>query len=400
MEVDVESSEAAMLARLRDAIRTDSALAARLAAVADADVFAIVARAEASALGINLSQAAIAAAAGPDPLGLKRFALPLPTQDGWPASDWLPTAVVDGAAGPVVEWLHFAGRRLTEPFFEDAVRRARRIPLNRLCPVLTPLARFAETMPADAAFTPSGLVFHLSRCGSTLVAQMLAAVTAHVVASEPAPLDAIIERASSDTASARLVAVGQIRAMVAALLRDRHGDRRIGVVKLDCWHMLTWDVLAEAFPDVPFLFLYRDPVEVLVSHARRPGSQTVPGLIPHLADDSDLVADPAVFGARLLGRIAHAASDAVGAGRAIALRHDSLPEAFFDRILPHFGIAADDADCSVMRAAGRRDAKAPSMPFVDDRATKQAEATPSLRSQAAIYLTPPLARLDAAVAVR
>ncbi|RZM35261.1 MAG: sulfotransferase [Sphingomonas sp.] len=400
MKNDVESSEVAMLARLRDAIRADAALAARLATVADPDLFVAVARAEASALGIDLSQSTIAAAAGPDPLGMKRFALPLPTQEEWPTTDWLPVAVVDGAAGPVVEWLHFAGRRLTDPFFEDAVRRARRVPLNQVCPVLTPLARFAETMPTDAAFTPSGLVFHLSRCGSTLVAQMLAAVPGHVVASEPAPLDAIIQRAASGEASGRRVAVAQLRAMVAALLRDRHGDRRNGVVKLDCWHMLTWDVLAEAFPDAPFLFLYRDPVEVLVSHARRPGSQTVPGLIPHLADDSDLAADPAVFGARLLGRIAHAASDAVGAGRAIALRYESLPEAFFDRILTHFGIVADDADCATMHVAGGRNAKAPSTPFVDDRAGKQAEATSGLRAKALAFLSTPVARLDAAVAIR
>ncbi|TCM07485.1 sulfotransferase [Sphingomonas sp. PP-CC-3G-468] len=400
MEVDVKSSEAAMLTCLRDAIRADAALAARLAAVADRDLFVVVAHAEASGLGIDLSRATISAAAGPDPLGVKRFALPLPTQDEWPASDWLPVAVVDGAAGPVVEWLHFGGRRLTDPFFEDAVRRARRIPLNRLFPVLTPLAVFAETMPTDAAFIPSGLVFHLSRCGSTLVAQMLAAVPGHLVASEPAPLDAIVQRASSGETAGRPVKVARIRAMVAALLRDRHGDRRVGVVKLDCWHMLTWDVFAEAFPDVPFLFIYRDPVEVLVSHARRPGSQTVPGLIPHLADDSDLAADPAVFGARLLGRIAHAAADAVRAGRAIALRYDSLPEAFFDRILPHFGIVADDADCATMHVAGGRNAKAPSTPFVDDRSGKQAEATSGLRAQAVAFLSTPVARLDAAVATQ
>ncbi|WP_230772535.1 sulfotransferase [Sphingomonas sp. Leaf4] len=400
MRVDVESSEAAMLARLRDAIDTDPALAARLAAIVDGHSFAIVAHAEAAAFGIDLSLAAIAAAIRPDPLGLERFALPLPTHHEWPAPAWLPVAVADGAAGPVVEWLHFAGRRLTEPFFEEAVRRARCLPLNRLRPVRTPLDRFAETMPAGAAFAPSGFVFHLSRCGSTLVAQMLAAVPDHVVASEPPPLDAIVQRASTGDAAARGIAVAQLRAMVAALLRDRHGDRRIGVVKLDCWHMLAWELFAEAFSDVPFLFLYRDPVEILVSHARRPGSQTVPGLIPHLAEDSDAAADPAMFGARLLGRIADAATDAVRARRAIAVRYDALPDAFFDRILPHFGIAVDDAGRTAMRAAGGRDAKAPTTRFIDDRAAKHVEATPELRGRAAALVTPAVARLDAAEAAR
>lgn len=394
MKVDVESSEGAMLARLRDAIAADRMAAARLATIADADTFVVTLRAEAAARDIDIAAATIHAAIRPDPLGLDRFMLPHATQDAWPAADWLPVAVVDGATGPVVEWLHFAGRRLTDPFFEDAVRRARRLPLNRLLPVRTPLARFAEAMPDGAACRPAGLVFHLSRCGSTLVAQMLSAVPQQVVISEAPPLDAIVELREAG----RLAGDGtaELRAMVAALLRDRHGDRRVGVVKLDCWHMLAWEMFAAAFPDVPFVFLYRDPVEILVSHARRPGSQTVPGLVPHLCDGQADMVDPADFGARLLGRIAEVAADAVVAGRVTALRYDRLPDAVFDRILPAFGIAPDDAERRAMQAAGTRDAKAPDAPFADDRAAKQAEATADLRARAATHIAPAIARLDAA----
>ena len=38
---------------------------------------------------------------------------------------------------------------------------------------------------------PSGFIFHMSRCGSTVISQMLAALAEHVVVSEAGPIDAL-----------------------------------------------------------------------------------------------------------------------------------------------------------------------------------------------------------------
>jgi hypothetical protein len=53
--------------------------------------------------------------------------------------------------------------------------------------------------------------------------------------------------------------------MVAALGQARAGETRL-FLKLDCWHMRDLPLFRRAFPNTPWVFLYRDPVEVLVSH--------------------------------------------------------------------------------------------------------------------------------------
>src|SRR5438874_313448 len=55
------------------------------------------------------------------------------------------------------------------------------------------IARLPEWLMAHQHLRPSGLIFHMSRCGSTLVSQMLAALPANIVVSEAPPIDAIVQ---------------------------------------------------------------------------------------------------------------------------------------------------------------------------------------------------------------
>ncbi len=99
--------------------------------------------------------------------------------------------------------------------------------------------------------------------------------------------------------------------MVAAFGRKRSGRERHYVVKLDCWHTLALPLFRRAFPDVPWVFLYRDPVEVLVSQMRQRGMQMVPQYLPpgfYGIADTDATMDED-YCARVLGVICRAALD-------------------------------------------------------------------------------------------
>jgi hypothetical protein len=130
---------------------------------------------------------------------------------------------------------------------------------------ISDFVKAAEPGPA-----PDGLVFHMSRCGSTLVAQMFAALPDSMVVSEPPPLDDVLQISLLGGAD---TAIAALRAMSAAF--GRRGGRPF-VLKLDAWHALALPLFRRAFPDTPWVFLYRDPVEVLVSHMRQRGSQMLP----------------------------------------------------------------------------------------------------------------------------
>ncbi len=309
----------------------------------------------------------------------------------WPGHGWLPEAVVTTTAGPAVDWVHFGGARLTEPFFADSLRRARRRPFNRLMRYRTPLSLLATNAPELSE--PTGLVFHMSRCGSTLVAQMLAADPTSVVVSEAPPLDAVVRFIRSRPAMLLADRLALLRAMVGALGRQRT-DGGPYVVKLDSWHALSLPLFRLAFPDTPWIFLYRDPVEVIVSHLRQRGSQMVPGMGGVREDIVGAPGTPAELHiGQILAEICVAAAvhhDSDG----LLVRYDSLPEAVTRQIVPHFGIAADTSVLAAMAHVAERDAKTPMLAFAPDSESKRLNASAAVRT-AATHLDATMRQLDA-----
>lgn len=294
-----------------------------------------------------------------------------------PSPGWLPAETTGDGEDAIVEWLWVGRRRLTAPFYDGSMAQARQLPFNRLFALRTPLSELEAWARALPAVEPAGLIFHMSRCGSTLAAQMLAASPADLVLSEPPPLDAVVQAAGLDD-DAKVVL---LRAMAAALGHARNGESR-PFLKLDCWHSLSLPLFRRAFPDTPWVFVYRDPVEVLVSHLRRRGMQMVPSFVPPSTFGIDLpggVPD-ADYCARVLaavcqGVVEHGPEDG---GRLVNYR--DLPEALFTTILPHFGVAISDTEAALMRAAATRDAKAPGQAFTPDGQDKRQEASDDLRA--------------------
>ena len=381
-------SDPSPIDRLRALIVGDMALQDELAAITDEPSFVVAATAAARRARFGIETDTVERASRSDPLGLSRFDGAPPTAAGWPARAWLPSAIVATSAGPAVDWAHFADLRLTDPFFAETIHTARRRPLNNLLRVRTPLAELGTAMPPGERRMPDALIFHMSRCGSTLVSQMLAAAPGNVVVSEAPPFDSILLLAHRHPEIPLDRRVGLLRAMAAALGRDRFGDRARFAIKLDAWHALALPLLRAAFPDTPWVFLFRDPVEVMVSHMRAPGAQTVPGAMPPglYGFDESVPMPLEQYTARALGAICGAAIGHRDLGGAMFVDYASLPNAVEQRILPHFGIAPSDAERAAMRAATTHDAKATRNSFTPDSHGKQAEASDAVRAAADDHL--------------
>ena len=376
------------LARLRAMILSDQTLADRLALIEDRDAFAAAAAEAASSAGITVAPDMVHAAARRDPLGLGRFTQAPLTMTGVPGSNWLPVAIVDGPGQLAVDWAHFGDARLTESFFGSSIQRAHRRPINALLQVRTPLADLVAVRPADAAAAPDGLVFHMSRCGSTLTAQMLAAMPGMVVASEPEPLDAVVQLVHTCPDAPFEQRVALLRGMAAMLGRDRFGDRRHYVIKTDSWHSLALPLFRAAFPETPWVFLFRNPTEVMVSQRRERGLQTVRGgLLDAVFAIPDAVAlSEDEYIARVLSRVTRAAIDHADLGGGLFVDYADLPDAVEQRILPHFGIAADADSLGAARAAARWNAKSPSFAFEPDAEGKRRDAGEAVRAASAAHL--------------
>ena len=180
--------------------------------------------------------------------------------------------------------------------------------------------------------------------------------------------------------------------MVAALGRAAVDGQRHYVVKLDAWAALDLPLLAEAFPDTAFVFLYRDPVEVLVSQAGHRGYHMLPFTLDpaRLGLTAQQVASlsPDDYGAAVLGRITEAAVTAARAGRLLLVEYPELPAAVGDRIAPHLGMPLGAAEAAAMSAVTGMHAKNQVSAFVDDSATKQRAAPPQLRDAAERWAMP------------
>jgi hypothetical protein len=315
-----------------------------------------------------------------------------------PPDGWLPVRVSAHGGALYVHWAYFGGRRLRQPFFQGEVQDCAWRPPNRLFRYVTPIEKLAAWLNARPYLQPSGFIFHMSRCGSTLVSQMLAALPSNLVVSEASPIDTVVQASQwwPDLDAQRHAA--WLNAVVGAFGQQRRGDERRYFVKLDCWHTLALPLFRRAFPAVPWVFLYRDPVEVLASQMSQPGTQMLPsGIGPNLygIERSYGPGTAEDYYARVLAKVCAPVLRHYGEGGGLLVNYRELPEALFAAILPHFGVTCDEADRAAMIEATRYDAKTPGMTFTPDSEAKQRGASAATRAAAERWLRDPYSRLEA-----
>lgn len=292
---------------------------------------------------------------------------------GMPMQHWFPVALA--GAPPRLSWRHAGALRFTDPFFDNTL--ARQVPAQRQrCD--TPRAALDAVGPSMA---PDAFIFHVSRCGSTLLTQMLAALPRCVVMSEPPIIDAVLRR-HHDEALAPAETAALLRQVVHALGQRRFAEEAHFFVKLDCWHIHSLALIRLAFPATPCLFLYREPHAVLASHRRQRGPQMVPGLLHRALLPA---AAPGIAPGDLDGYAAHVLEGFFDAALADVaqlslLNYAGLPQSVTAALLPRFGIDCTVAEEELLRQRAGFQAKQPRAQFEGDPAA--CAALPQLDRQA------------------
>jgi hypothetical protein len=305
---------------------------------------------------------------------------------------WLPIGV--DPANDAVDWCRFGDQPLREPFFHDSVERALRRPFNLALRRHSTLDALLAWQARSPGIAPTALVFHASRCGSTLLAQMLARLDSHIVLSEPPPLDTLLRAHLVDPGlAARQPA--WIGALLSAYGQPRHGERAL-VVKLDAWNIAELPLLRQAHPATPWLFLYRDPLEIAVSHLQAPGRHMVPGLLgasPVLpAVDEAAGWSRAECVARTIGRLLGTGLEQCTRHGGVAVNYEELPAALGGRLAPLFGL--DAASVAAALAGARDHAKRPGEAFEPDRQRKREAADEDTRRQVERWAMPAYRALE------
>jgi hypothetical protein len=245
---------------------------------------------------------------------------------------WYP--VVVRARG--VWWRYLGDKRFEEPFFHDTLRN---LPADERYTTWTPWERLSD----EGDIAPTAFIFHVSRCGSTLLTQLLATERSCIALSEPPVIDSCLRQEGGCSESA-------MRKTVAALGQQRSPTERHLFIKLDSWHIGSLPLFRRVFPQTPFLFLYREPAEVLASHRRLRGRQMVPDLVEQSMVGGAVLegGDIEGYGARVLEHFY--ASAVKWADELLLIDYRQLPQVAWTELAEWLSLSQDTRAIAAMQA--------------------------------------------------
>jgi hypothetical protein len=293
-----------------------------------------------------------------------------------------------------VDWCWLGSERFTAPFFDGTIETAQGKPFNRLFTHRTSIAELGSWSADSPGLVPAGFIFHMSRCGSTLISQMLAALPDTVVISEPGPIDRLARAASVPEAQR----AEWLRWMVSALGQKRGGQERRYFIKFDSLTVLALPFIRRVFPSVPWIFLYRNPEEVLVSHLQLPAAAMTPGIINdiHPIDvplHETLAMSLQEYAARVIGRLCECAC--LGRDeRGMLVNYTQLPHSVWTDIAHHFGLGLSQDEVELMQRVPLFNAKLPRQKFEGDTESKRLEVSESTQTAAHRWIYPHYDRLE------
>ena len=121
---------------------------------------------------------------------------------------------------------------------------------------------------------PAGFIFHMSKCGSTLMAKVLGQPENHLVMQEPSPLHENLWQYLTQNwqhpVEPNDYNLLLLRNLIQTLGRVRRPQQSAFFVRFRSWNTAFVEIIRQAFPDTPCLFMYRDPVEVMASILSKP----------------------------------------------------------------------------------------------------------------------------------
>ena len=178
------------------------------------------------------------------------------------------------------KWLFTGDLRYTEPFFDESISACLSLPENSSDNIpVTGIEELFDYASGLESVRPSCFIFHISRCGSTLLSQMMSEEERCIVLSEVPILDDLLQLRYHPAVRSMPPIEKLFKAVLHILGQRKAADEKYLAIKLDSWHTLFYDDLRAWFPAVPFFLMHRNPAEVIRSHAKQPGRHAVPGVL-------------------------------------------------------------------------------------------------------------------------
>jgi len=226
----------------------------------------------------------------------------------------------------------------------------------------TKLSILEDTHFKVETVAPKLFIFHMSRCGSTVLSRAIAQGSDIIVMSEVPVINELLGYLCNRDLRIPIndpIKLQMLRSLIVALGRRRWDSQQSYVVKFSSWNVMLLESIRAAFSGVPCLFVYRDPAEVIIAHLLKPSgffgrqgclvSQALTGL-----DHSQLSA------MSQLDYTAKCLDDIMSAGHMMAdyyLNYPNINKALLPRLLRYCDIQCAKEQLATMILAFDQDAK-------------------------------------------
>lgn len=324
-----------------------------------------------------------------------------------------------------LDWNLYKSHPWKLPMYRDIVANSKRCRSGRIVvnlkSVIEQVRIYDQQQASSARTTVKQLdpkfIFHESRCGSTLLANLLVYSSPEEVRlySEAAPpLTALnicgqnFEFCSEKTAASIFHDVVYLMGRVRSEKESHHL-----FFKMQSSATFSLDIVRKAFPVAPWVFLYRDPEEVMVSHLnvpkksrakclqsrRNPPSRVIRYLESMKLDLGDLSHEE--YCAIYLSMICKSAIEAIktgGHGKLLSYNHNLLGQ-LIDNVIPaHFGLPLTSKKEKLLHYTSQIYSKSrgnENLEWVEDSAAKHDIATDATRQASSFYLASSYLELEA-----
>lgn len=275
---------------------------------------------------------------------------------------WLPAEYKEQTQE--VLWLPALSRPV-QSYFADYVTENRANLLASLIRPKTSLPALLLQEETLNAAEPSGFVFHLSRCGSTLVSRSLAVSESCRVIAESEVLTSVLQ----DPDLAELERNRVLKLMLNLQGRLRGREQHL-VVKWNAWDLSFIQQLKQLYPSVPFVFLIRQPLDILASHQKSAGWHMVP--LPKQCRLFDWRPDDQADGGllhyqqRVLQQLMQWMLHYPNLKQVLILEYQALPQAVEMQILPFFNLSFSATELHMMWQNQQQYSKNPQQLYQSD----------------------------------
>ncbi|MEW6733868.1 MAG: sulfotransferase [Acidobacteriota bacterium] len=265
---------------------------------------------------------------------------------------------------PVIEWCDFRDLAFTDPFFiQTYFRLCQQYPETTI--VKTGIQALQRTIP-EQGLSPTGFIFHMSRCGSTLVSRLLGSLSRVLALGEPDPILNLLEFPTEITYQQR---VRWLRDLILTLGRPRRSSERFFLIKFTSFNLFELPLIRQAFPNTPWLFIYREPVAVMHSVLKKPTGFMRMKAQPAEADrylgigqDTITRISNEEYLARFLAQMCRFILEQVDQTcpqKVLLVDYARLPAAITSEIAPFLGIHLTEAEKCIMETLSRFYSKDP-----------------------------------------